>query len=170
MWRDFKQYSCKLCWPGPLFYRKQDRRINKEGQKLRKGVILGKFDKVQISLIPATPQYSVTCPYILRNPIRSSVGPMGSLTTEALGSLHILCFVLFPFLNNFTVIFSIPFTQSMNFIRCIQLCNHDHHEILEQIHHPLCPLGGSVPASSPGLRQEQSASCFCRFVFSGNFL
>lgn len=64
----------------------------------------------------------------------------------------------------------IPFTQSMNFIRRIQLCSHDRHEILEQIHHPLCPLGGSVPTSSPGLRQEQSASCFCRFVFSGNFL
>lgn len=80
------------------------------------------------------------------------------------------CFVLFSFLNNFTVVFSIPFTQSMNFIRCIQLYNHNHHEILEQIHHPLYPLGGSVPAPSPGLRQEQSASCFYRFVFSRNFL
>ena len=49
------------------------------------------------------------------------------------------CFVLFPVLNNFTVIFSIPFTQSMNFIRCIQLCNHNHHEILEQIRQSLLP-------------------------------
>ena len=132
---------------------------------------MGKIDKVQMSLIPATPQYSMTLPLC---PEKSHVifcGQNGGLSLWKHWGPYCtyFCFILFPFLNNFTVILSIPFTQSMNFSKCIHFFNHSHNEILEQIHHPLSFCGQSpLPALDSG--KSRSASCFYGFAFSGKFM